>query len=330
MRDNQNELKLSVVIVSFNTRELLRECLQTVFQQTGVSYEVIVVDNASQDGSLAMVEREFPSAIAMQAGANLGFAAANNLAFRLARGKYVVILNSDAFLSPNTLASAAAAMESSPQTGLAGGRLVGRDGGLQPSARLFPSPLNDLLSMTGLAARFPKSRFFGRCDRTWADPMTPTDTDWVPGAFSIIRHDVLKQIGYFDENFFLYYEEVDLCRRIRLAGFKVSYWPKLEVVHIGGESSRQVKRLSLSSSGSQLTLWRMRSALLYYRKHHPRLTWVVMTIETAWHRARALRNRLHSHGEALAKLAESEAILHYFGTAWKETRGGRVSPTRPW
>jgi GT2 family glycosyltransferase len=321
---------LSVVIVSFNTRDLLRECLQTVFMQSGPSLEVIVVDNDSRDQSLPMVEREFPATIAIQAGANLGFAAANNLAFHRARGKYVVLLNSDAFLPQGALARAFALMEASPRTGLGGGRLVGRDGSWQPSARLFPSLLNDFLSLSGLAARFPRSRFFGRADRTWADPMQATDTDWVPGAFSIIRRDVLEQVGFFDENFFLYYEEVDLCLRIRGAGFLISYWPELAVVHIGGESSRQVKRLSLSSSGSQLTLWRMRSALLYYRKHHPAMAWMAMAVETGWHGIRALRNKSRSTTDAAAKLAESEAIIHLYKTAWNETHGGRLSPARPW
>ena len=330
MKPSINQPDISVVIVSFNTRDLLRECLQTVYLQEGPVYEVSVVDNDSRDGSLAMVEKEFPSAVVIQAGTNLGFAAANNRAFAVARGKYVVLLNSDAFLHPGTLAHSFAAMEASPSTGLAGGRLVGRNGEWQPSARMFPSLLNDFLSLSGLAARFPRSRFFGRADRTWADPAEPTDTDWVPGAFSIIRRDVLEAIGYFDESFFLYYEEVDLCRRIRQAGYKISYWPELEVIHIGGESSRQIKRLSLSSSGSQLTLWRMRSALLYYRKHHKAAAWLAMAVETSWHSLRSLRNKPRRDADAMAKCEESRAVVHLFRTAWKETDGGRLSPARPW
>jgi GT2 family glycosyltransferase len=330
MKPNLDQPDISIVVVSFNTRDLLRECLETVFAQKGLTCEVIVVDNDSRDGSLAMVQREFPAVVAIQAGTNLGFAAANNLAFAVARGKYVVLLNSDAFLPAGTLKRAFATMEASPATGLAGGRLVGRDGGWQPSARMFPSLLNDFLSLSGLAARFPHSRFFGRADRTWADPTQPVDTDWVPGAFSIVRRDILERIGYFDESFFLYYEEVDLCRRIHTAGYRISYWPELEVIHIGGESSRQVKRLSLSSSGSQLTLWRMRSALLYYRKHHKAAVWLAMAVETAWHSLRSLRNRSQRRADASAKCEESRAVIHLYKTAWKETDGGRLSPARPW
>jgi len=158
MTKQNNTPDVSVVIVSYNTRDLLRECLQTVYRETGLDYEVIVVDNASRDGSLEMVGREFPSVVAIQTGANLGFAAANNVAFRRARGQYVLLLNSDAFLTPGTLLKAVSLMKASPATGLAGGRLVGRDGGWQASARLFPSLLNDFLSLSGLAARFPRSR----------------------------------------------------------------------------------------------------------------------------------------------------------------------------
>ena len=178
-----------------------------------------------------------------------------------------MLLNSDAFLRSGTLARAVALMEAYPNAGLAGGLLVGRDGALQPSARLFPSLLNEILCFTGLSSKFPRSRFFGRTDRTWADPTQAAVTDWVPGAFSIIRRETLEKVGYFDEQFFLYYEEVDLCRRIKAIGYEIAYWPELVVTHIGGESSKTVKRLQLSTNGSQLTLWRMRSELLRSEEH---------------------------------------------------------------
>ena len=238
---------VSIVIVSFNTRDMLRECLETTRNQ-GVVTEIIVVDNASRDGSADMVRAEFPNVRVISSPDNLGFAGANNLAFAEATGRFVVLLNSDAFLHPGTLARAIAHMDAEPTVGLGGGLLVGRDGHWQPSARLFPSLLNDCLSLTGLSARFPASRLFGRADRTWADPKQPTDTDWVPGAFSIIRRDVLNEVGFFDPRFFLYYEEVDLCLRIKAAGYRVAYWPDLEVIHIGGESSKTIRRLIKSSS----------------------------------------------------------------------------------
>jgi GT2 family glycosyltransferase len=316
---------ISVVVVSFNTRDLLRECLTGLEREcAGIRAEIFVVDNVSRDGSGDMVEHEFPAVKLIRGDVNLGFAAANNKAFPLCAGRYIVLLNSDAFLHPGALRLALSHMDAEPATGLGGARLVGRDGGWQPSARCFPSPLNDLLSLTGLSARYPASRFFGRFDRTWADQNVAAEVDWVPGAFAIIRRDVLERVGYFDETFFLYYEEVDLCRRILFAGYQVRYWPDVTVIHLGGESSKTVRTLQMSKSGSQLALWRMRSAFLYYRKHHGILAWYIKQQEKLWHRLRAWKNGADAKGE------ESRVLVSLLDRAWSETSGGTVSPRRPW
>jgi GT2 family glycosyltransferase len=320
-----------VVVVSFNTRDLLRECLSALYAElAGISNEVFVVDSASRDGSADMVEREFPAVRLVRSEVNLGFGGANNKAFALAKGRYVVLLNSDAFLRAQALRLSIAHMDAEPRVALGGARLIGRDGSWQASARMFPSPLNDFLSLSGLAAKFPKSRFLGRQDRTWADQNQPADTDWVPGAFSIIRRTVLEEVGYFDERFFLYYEEVDLCRRIRKAGHLVRYWPDVVVVHWGGESSKTVKTLRMSRSGAQLELWRIRSGFLYYRKHHGSAAWVSKQIEKAWHYARSWKNSFGSSSSRHEKAEESRIVIRLLNQAWRETSGGQASPARPW
>jgi GT2 family glycosyltransferase len=323
---------VSIIIVSFNTRDLLRRCLQTVSEQAGeISYETIVVDNASKDGSGDMVQTEYPETKVICSDVNLGFAGANNRGFEVATGKYIVLLNSDAFLCPGTLHTAVEKMEADPTIGLGGGRLVGTDHSWQPSARMFPSLLNDFLTISGLASQYPLSRFFGRSDRTWADPGEPAEVDWVPGAFSIIRREVLDRIGFFDERFFLYYEEVDLCQRIRKAGHSIWYWPDVMVIHLGGESSKTVDHLHLSSAGSQLTLWRMRSALLYYRKHHGRWgAWHARALETLWQRIRSWKNRVAGDQTRKEKLKEAELLVSLMNKAWRETAGGLHSPNPPW
>jgi GT2 family glycosyltransferase len=325
-------IDLSVVVVSYNTRDVLRHCLHTLRREAGeISYETLVVDNASCDGSADMVQTEFPDVRLIRSPINLGFAAGNNRAFPLARGRYVVLLNSDAFLCPGSLPRALEHMEKNPDVGLGGGRLIGRDGAWQPSARMFPSPLNDFLCMSGLAARYTHSRFFGRFDRTWADPLQASEVDWVPGAFAIIRRHVLAEVGYFDEAFFLYYEEVDLCRRMKSAGYRIWYWPDILVVHLGGESSKTVRHLSLSEAGSQLTLWRMRSALLYYRKHHgPLGAWLGRAMETLGQALRAWKNSGGGDPGRRAKAKEAVALIRLLRQAWQDTRGGLLSPTRPW
>jgi GT2 family glycosyltransferase len=322
---------VSVLIVSFNTRDVLNECLRSLEAvRQDLSLEVIVVDNASRDGSVAMLQARYPQVKVIASPVNLGFGRANNRAYQEASGRYIVLLNSDAFLHPDALAVSIQKMEQHPLVGLGGGQLLSRDGALQPSARMFPSLLNHLLVMSGLSDKFPKSRFFGRPDRTWADPLHDAEVEWVPGAYSIIRNEAIRSVGFFDPAFFLYYEEVDLCKRIRQAGWKVMYWPDIRVVHIGGESSRQVGTLEMSSTGAQLVLWRMRSTLLYFRKHGGVKSIMIRWLEVLWYRARAFRNSSWSNPPATKKAESLRRLAELMQQAWHETGGGRFSPPHPW
>ena len=321
--------ELSIVIVSYNTKDVLRDCLESVEREaTGLNTEVFVVDNNSSDGSPLMVETEFPNVKVIRSTINLGFGAANNLAIQAATGRYVVLLNSDAFLSPGSLRLARDHMHAHPRAALGGARLVGRDSSWQPSARMFPHIVTDAIVLTGLAAKYPKSRFFGRFDRTWADPLQPSQTDWVPGAFSIIRAEVLQEVGSFDPRFFLYGEEVDLCRRIKKAGYEIWYWPDILVTHIGGESSRNMSDVDVS--GAQVVNWRMRSTLLYYRKHHGHMAWLAKWLEVLLYRVSSLRNRFSRDPVRQARRRTYKVFTDAMQSAWIETEGGRTSPPRPW
>lgn len=322
---------VSIVIVSFNTRDTLRECMLSVYREVrSLRCQVIVVDNASADGSAAMIEREFPEVVLIRSEINLGFGPANNLGFRSALGRYIVLLNSDAFLTERSLELSVAHMDANQRAGLGGGRLIGRDGSWQPSGRMFPTVLSDLIVLSGLAARFPRSRFFGRTDRTWANDMQAAEVDWVPGAYSIIRAEALADAGPFDPRFFLYSEEVDLCKRIKQKGYEVWYWPDIAVVHVGGESSRQIHSLEFSRSGAQLTLWRMRSTLLYYRKHHGLTAWLAMLLEIIWYWIRSYRRRLSRDPDRRKSARADRRLVSTMSQAWHDTRGGRISPSQPW
>jgi GT2 family glycosyltransferase len=325
------QFDISIVIVSFNTREVLRDCLRSAYLAAGsLRTQVIVVDNASTDGSSEMIEEEFADVLLIRSKSNLGFGPANNLGFQSVLGRYIVLLNSDAFLTEGSLERSVAHMDATPGVGLGGGRLIGRDGSWQPSARMFPTVLSDLIVLSGLAARYPRSRIFGRADRTWANPMEAAEVDWVPGAFSIIRTKALHAIGSFDPRFFLYYEEVDLCKRIKDSGYSVWYWPDVVVVHIGGESSRQVRSLQLSRTGAQLTLWRMRSMLLYYRKHHGLSAWCAMAMEGIWYWLRAQRRLRSKNADRRISAHVDLSMISIMNEAWRDTRGGRLSPEQPW
>lgn len=330
---------VTIIVISFNTRDLLRECLDSLLTEcdrlpAGLTAEVLVVDNASRDGSAEMVASEFFASRTpvrlLTSTVNLGFGGANNLAIEAANGKYLVLLNSDAFFHPGALGRAIAHMDSNPATGLGGARLVGRDGEWQPSARSFHSIWNDTLRVTGLSTRFPGSRIFGSPDRTWDDPGKPADVDWVPGAFSILRREALVKTGLFDLNFFFYCEEVDLCRRVKKAGFRVTYWPDVVVTHIGGESSKMLKSLTLSEASSMSALWSLRSIFLYYRKHHGAQAWMVRWLKEGFYNLRRLRNRFSRDPARWERAQEAALMAQLLRQAWRETDGGRVSPPRPW
>jgi GT2 family glycosyltransferase len=328
---------VSIIVVSFNTRELLRECVQSILAEcvrlpAGLTAEILVVDNASSDGSPEMIERKFAASAVrlIRSEVNLGFAAANNLAMEAARGRYLVLLNSDAFFHPGALRVAIEHMDASPTVGVGGARLVGPAGEWQPSARAFPTLWHVFVVFSGLASRFPKSRIFGAFDRTWASADIEAEVDWVPGAFSIMRREALALTGLFDPRFFLYCEEVDLCRRIKAKGFRVLYWPDVVVTHIGGESGRQLTTLKFSDGESQVVLWRMRATLLYFRKHHGAGAWGIRRLEDAMHALRVLRNRNSKDPARRHRADEAKLFLSLMRQAWKETDGGRVSPPRPW
>jgi GT2 family glycosyltransferase len=250
------DFAVSVIVVSFNTRGLLRDCIQSILAEcgqfpAGTSAEVLIVDNASTDGSPEMVaemmDAEFGAPQSpvrlLRSDVNLGFAAANNLAMEAARGRYLVLLNSDAFFRPGALRLALQHMDANTTVGVGGARLVGRraSGSLPPAHS--PRSGTCLWFSPDSPAAYPKSRIFGAFDRTWASPDFQAEVDWVPGAFSIMRREALVKTGLFDPRFFLYCEEVDLCRRVKAKGFRVIYWPDVVVTHIGGESSRQLTTL---------------------------------------------------------------------------------------
>jgi GT2 family glycosyltransferase len=278
---------VSIVIVSFNTLNVLRECLQSIERESdGLNVEIWVVDNNSSDGSPEMIDREFPYVQLVRSPTNLGFGGANNLALEKARGRYIVLLNSDAFFCPNALRLAVQHMDEHPHAGLGGAQLVGRDQSWQPSGRMFPTVLNDAFVYFGLASRYPA--------------------------------------------FFLYSEEVDLCRRIKAAGYQIWYWPDIVVIHIGGESSRQVKTLEMSSTGAQLIRWRMRSTLLYYRKHHGFVAWWSKALELTLYKLIVWRNSFSRDPRRKARAQEHRNLAILMRQAWQDTAGGRVSPPRPW
>ena len=259
-----SNIDVSVVVVNFNTAGLLKEMRDALMQSKGdLSLQTIVIDNASLDDSVAVLQREFSDAHVIVNQANVGFGRANNQALGIASGRYVLLLNTDAFVAPDTLASTVRYMDEHPECGVLGVRLVGRNGELQPACRNFPTPWNMFLSRAGLARIFPKVRMV---DEPLPDDETPRECDWVVGCYMLVRTSVIEQCGLFDPRYFLYFEEVDFCRRAKRAGWKVVHFPCTTVVHLGGESAKSIG--PVTAAGQQISKLQIESSLLYYRKNH--------------------------------------------------------------
>ncbi len=232
--------------------------------------EVFVVDNASKDDSVSVIKNAFPQITLIENKVNVGFGRANNQVLDLVKGDYVLLLNTDAFVQPDTLAKTLEYIESQPDCGLLGVRLIGRDNEQQPSCRYFPTPLNLFAQRVGLSRFLPKLQLVDDID--W-DPSISTNCDWVPGCYYLVRKKVVEQVGLFDPRYFLYSEEVDHCFAVKKAGWQVMYYADSSVVHIGGESAKSDGKIT--NSGKQLSVLQAESELLYFRKNHGLITCIV-------------------------------------------------------
>ncbi len=235
---------VTVSIVNWNTRDELRECLESVLGQERVSLEVIVVDNASSDGSAEMVRREFAGRVTLIANAeNRGFGAAHNQAIAASHGRYVLLLNPDCrILGTDVLARMTAYMDGHTDIGILGPKVLYPNGGIQFSARRFPTMLAASFRHTPLGRLFPKNRFVRRYLMTDFDHSHTADVDWLSGAALMIRRETFEQIGLLDERFFIYVEDMDWCRRAHDAGWRVVYHPEVAVSHrIGAASDQKVE-----------------------------------------------------------------------------------------
>jgi len=258
------KIDLSIILVNYNTEHLLHDVIKkTRLALSQIAAEIIIVDNASKDSSVEVILRDYPECHLISNQTNIGFGRANNLALDHIQGRYVLLLNTDAFVSQDSLYKTIQYMADHPEAGILGVKLVGRDGILQPSCRYFPRPWNLFLQRSGLTRFFPKTQMID--DMDW-DHAMEKDCDWVPGCFYLVRREVIDEVGLFDPRYFLYYEEVDHCLAAKNAGWEVHYFPDTSVIHLGGESAKSEG--ALTNSGSQLEVLQIESELLYFRKNY--------------------------------------------------------------
>lgn len=245
-------MDLSVITVSWNTRELLRRCLLTVDREVQAlnqvsgaprppfAAQVLVVDNASSDGTVAMLRAEFPHVQVIANSENAGFTRGNNQALALAQGRYLFLLNPDTELRPGALCALVDYMESHPRVGIVGPRLYYSDGTPQSSRRRFPTWSTAFWESPLPQHWFPHSRALARYYMLDTDDAATQSVDWVTGAALFVRRAVYEQIGGLDERFFMYSEELDWCYRAKKAGWDIVYLPTAAVTHYEGKSSEQV------------------------------------------------------------------------------------------
>lgn len=235
-------MDLSIIIVSWNTGDLLKKCLQSIYQnQAGLSIEIFVVDNNSSDETVAMIRKEFPLIKLIVNDKNLGFAQANNQALSLAHGKYVLLLNPDTEILNNSLEKAVDFMENHPEVGALGSKILFGDKSLQPSVRRFPTFLAIFLLLIKAPRFFKKIKSLDKYLCLDFDYSRLQAVDQIMGAFILIPKKVFDKIGFLDERFFLWFEEVDLCYRIKKTGQQIIYNPDIEIIHYGGQSFAQEK-----------------------------------------------------------------------------------------
>ena len=228
--------ELSVIVVNWNTRGLLAECLRSVIRHRGdLDLELIVVDNASTDGSAAMVRGEFPEAQLIVNSDNIGFARANNQGVAAGRGRFALLLNSDAQLTVGALSALVHLANSRPQAGLVGAQLVNADGSFQASHTPFPTLWREFLILSGLGRVLYGSWYPSKGPD---ESRGPQPVDYVEGACMLVRRNAYQAVGGLDEDSFIYAEEVDLCYTLRANGWQVWYQPMARVIHLGGGSSR--------------------------------------------------------------------------------------------
>lgn len=288
----QTMLDLSVVIVNYNTRDLLRDCLNSIYKSQGqLCFNIVVVDNASPDGSAKMVEVDFPQVILVTNQVNNGFAYANNQGLRRVgfnsdgspqfdAPRYALLLNPDTLLPPTALADMLAFMDSHPEAGAVGPKLIRPDGSLDLACRrAFPTPEVSFYRMVGLSKLFPHSRLFGRYNMTFADPDQLIEVDSVVGAFMLVRREAIAQAGLLDETYFMYGEDLDWAYHIKVQGWKIYYNPAVTVTHVKRAASRH-------SPKAQIEFYRAMD--IFYRKFYANSTpfWlhglVVTGINLSW------------------------------------------------
>lgn len=302
-------LDVSVVIVSWNTRDILRGCLSSIFEQThGISFDVFVVDNNSHDGSAEMVRTEFPTVRLIENSENRGFAAGCNQAISTATARYILLLNPDTIIIDDAISHCFKYADSHPDVGVVGCQV------LEDENRIFtfPTPLKAFLQHSGFSRAIQRLRLFRRPELSWWDRDSERDVDVIAGMFMLVCRDAIAQVGLLDEAYFLYYEETDWCYRLAQAGWRRVFIPSARIVHLGG-GAKSTAQISV-----KMFVQMQKSAMIYFRKNLGIAAWAEMKViyiisnavrMTLWFILSVVKNDKNTRGKSAAAMA---ALRYHF------------------
>lgn len=268
-------IKLSVVLVNFNTRPFILKCIDSIFiNNPNDDIEIIIVDNNSQDGSVSAIQSYYPHIKLIKNTNNVGYAKAINQGIKIAKGEYILLLNPDTIVFPDTLKIAINFMDKNPLAGVVTCKVELEDGKIDPAChRGFPTPWASFCYFVGLERLFPKSRLFGRYHLGWLPLDTIHEIDTPSGCFYLIRRSVIDEVGLLDENYFLFYEEVDWSYRIKQKGWKIYFLPEAKILHYKGVSSG-IKKTSQKITTASFEVKRLainafcNSMKIFYNKYY--------------------------------------------------------------
>jgi GT2 family glycosyltransferase len=258
--DFNESMKLSIIIITYNSEHLIGPCLDSIYETIkDIDYEIIVIDNASSDNTVAFLQKKYPKINLVVNSENVGFARGVNQGIKKARGEFILLLNPDMRVLQGTINKSLAYLEKNSEIGILGCQFLYPNMRLQASFGNFPSLFTEFLQTTYLYKFLPWGRFIPESTISKKRFKKIHKVDWLSGGFMILRRDVFKKIGLFDENFFMYLEDIDLCFRARKAGFKIIYFPKAQVIHHHMASTKK--------DPSRAIINELKSLIYYFKKY---------------------------------------------------------------
>lgn len=306
-------MDISIIVVNWNTVDMLRDCLTSVVQNLDdLDAEVIVIDNASSDGSQEMVEREFQNVVLIKNKENVGFAAANNQGFRIAKGEYVLLLNSDTIVHGDVLKQSVNYLAEHKSVGAMGCRVLNTDGSVQLTCSEFPTLTNLLVMSSGLW-KLKSPRWFGKYLMTDWQRDSERSVEVISGCYLLLRQEVIREVGPLDEHFFFFGEETDWCYRIRSAGWQLMFAPVGEITHHGGGSVKKLNhKRDLLLTNSKVKLHRKHGGLVAAS-----VCWLILAFFNAtravfW----TLRNMVSSSPVTKERALHFRRVFLALGNAW--------------